>query len=137
TANEKVYDGNTTATLNTTGATLLGIMSQDVVTLNTAGATGAFTDPNAGPGKKVLVNGLTLSGAVAGNYTLIQPTTTASITSAGLTVTGIQAQNKVYDGTTSATLILSNAALAGVLSGDTVTLDTTNAVGVFADKTVG
>ena len=50
---------------------------------------------------------------------------------------GIEAQNKVYDGTNSATLIVSNAALVGVISGDTVTLDTTNAVGVFADKDVG
>jgi hypothetical protein len=107
------------------------------VTLNTAGATGAFTNPDVGTGRTVLVSGLSLSGADAGNYTLTQPTTSASITAAGLTVTGIQAQNKVYDGTNSATLILSNAVLAGVLSGDTVTLGTTNAVGVFADKNVG
>jgi hypothetical protein len=52
-------------------------------------------------------------------------------------VAGIEAQNKVYDRTTSATLIVSNALLVGVLGGDTVTLDTTNAVGVFADKSVG
>ena len=43
----------------------------------------------------------------------------------------------MYDGTNSATLILSNAVLVGVVSGDTVALDTTSAVGVFADKNVG
>jgi hypothetical protein len=137
TANDKAYDGNTTATLNTRGATLVGIVSADVVTLNTALATGAFTNPDVGPAKTVLVSGLTLSGADAGNYILTQSPTTASITPAGLTATGIQAQNKVYDGTNSATLIVSNAVLVGVLGGDTVTLDTTNAVGVFADKNVG
>src|ERR1035441_7624253 len=122
TANDKVYDGNTTATLNTSGATLVGTVSPDVVTLNTAGAAGAFTNPDVGTGRTVLVSGLSLSGADAGNYTLTQPTTSASITGAGLTVTGIHAQNKVYEGTTSATLILSNAALAGGLSGGTGTL---------------
>jgi hypothetical protein len=137
TANDKVYDGNTTATLITSGATLVGTVSPDIVILNTSGATGAFTDPDMGTAKTVLVSGLSLSGADAGNYTLTQPTTSASITAAGLTVTGIQAQNKVYDGTNSATLIVSNAVLVGVLGGDTVTLDTTNAVGVFADKNVG
>jgi len=137
TANDKVYDGNTTATLNTSGAILLGIVSPDVVTLNTALATGAFTNPDVGTAKTVLVSGLTLSGAVAGNYMLTQSATTASITPAALAVAGIEAQNKVYDGTNSATLIVSNAVLLGVLGGDTVTLDTTNAVGVFADKNVG
>jgi hypothetical protein len=138
TANDKVYDGNTTATLDTTGATLAGKVPGNALTLNTAGATGAFTDPDVGTAKTVLINGLSLSGADTGNYSFTLPTATASITPpGGLTVTGIQAQNKVYDGTNSATLILSNAVLAGVLSGDTVTLDTTNAVGVFANKNVG
>jgi hypothetical protein len=137
TASDKVYDGNTTATLNTSGATLVGTVSPDVVTLNTAGATGAYTNPDMGTAKTVLASGLALSGADAGNYTLIQPTTTGNITPAGLTVAEIEAQNKVYDGTNSATLIVSNALLVGVLTGDTVTLDTTNAMGVFADKSVG
>jgi N-acetylmuramoyl-L-alanine amidase len=54
-----------------------------------------------------------------------------------LTVTGIGAQNKVYDGTTNATLILDSAALVGVVNGDDVTLDATNAVGAFSDPNVG
>jgi hypothetical protein len=137
TANDKAYDGNTTAALNSSGATLVGTVSPDAVNLNTASATGTFTDPNVGTSKIVLVSGLTLSGADSGNYTLIQPTTTANITPAGLTVAAIEAQNKVYDGTNSATLIVSNAVLMGVLTGDTVTLDMTNAMGVFADKNVG
>ena len=137
TANNKAYDGNTNATLNTTGVTLVGPVTGDAVTLDTAGATGAFTDAEVGTDKTVLVSGLTLTGADAGNYTLAQPTTTATITGAELTVAGIEAQNKVYDATTDATLIVSNATLVGVISGDTVTLDTTNAVGTFADKNVG
>ena len=137
TASNKAYDGTTTATLDTTGATLVGAVTGDAVTLDTTGAAGAFTDAEVGTDKTVLVSGLTLTGADAGNYTLAQPTTTATITQAGLTVAGIEAQNKVYDATTDATLIVSNATLVGVISGDTVTLDTTNAVGAFADKNVG
>ena len=50
------------------------------------------------------VAGLTIGGADAGNYTLTQPTTTANITAKALTVSGVTASNKVYDGTTTATL---------------------------------
>jgi hypothetical protein len=137
TAKDKSYDGNTTATLNTAGAALQGKVTGDDVTLITTGATGAFADANIGTGKPVTVSGLSLTGADAGNYSLTPLVLTANITSGLLTVAGIQAQNKVYDGTTNATLIVSNAVLVGVVSGDTVTLETTNAVGAFADKNVG
>ena len=82
TANSKRYDGTTTATLNTTGATLAGVLATDTanVTLVTSGATGAFADKNPGTGKTVAISGLTLSGSAAGNYTLTQPTATADIT---------------------------------------------------------
>ena len=63
------------------------------------------------PGKTVTISGLALTGADAGNYTLVQPTTTADITIGTLTVTGITASNKVYDGTTVATLDTSGIAL--------------------------
>src|SRR6185436_2932851 len=104
TANNKVYDGTTTATLNLGSAALVGVLSGDVVTLNTSSAAGAFADENVGTGKAVMVSGLSLSGADAANYMLTQPDTMASITTHGLTVTGITANNKVYDGTTTATL---------------------------------
>src|SRR5207244_3869232 len=82
--------------------------------------------------------GLTLGGAQAGNYVLGSPvTTTANITPATLTVTGVTASSKVYDGTTKATLNTASAALVGVVAGDTVTLSTTGAIGTFASKDVG
>ena len=137
TASNKAYDGTTTATLNTASAAMVGTVAGDDATLNTTGAAGAFADADVGTNKTVQVSGLTISGADATNYLLAQPTTTASITASSLTVTGIQAQDKVYDGTTNATLNVSNAVLVGVMSGDTVTLNTSNAVGVFADKNVG
>ena len=85
TANNKAYDGNSTAALNVGSAALVGVAGGDNVTLNTAGATGAFANKNVGTGKTVTVSGLTLGGADASNYTLTQPTTTADITAQALT----------------------------------------------------
>jgi hypothetical protein len=81
TANDKAYDGSTTATLNTTNAQLSGVLSADTgnVTLVTSAVTATFSDPSVGTNKLVTISGLTLSGSAAGNYILIQPTTTADI----------------------------------------------------------
>jgi uncharacterized repeat protein (TIGR03803 family) len=137
TAADKVYNGNTLATLNTTGAALAGVLSGDVVTLGTSGASGTFASKNVGQNVAVSVSGLTLSGTQAGDYTLTQPTTTANITPATLTVSGITAANKVYNANLVATLNTTGAALVGVLSGDTVTLGTSGTSGTFASKNVG
>ncbi len=63
--------------------------------------------------------------------------TTANITLAPLTVSGITASNKVYDAKTTAGLNFAAATLIGVLGGDVITLTTTNAKGLFANKNVG
>ena len=94
------------------------------MSLVTSGAVGTFATPDAGIGVTVNVSGLTLTGADAGKYTLVEPTTTANITPKLLTTTGITAENKIYDGTTAATLNTSSASLVGVIPGDTVTLNT-------------
>src|SRR5207237_907482 len=123
TANNKAYDGNTTATLNTSVAVLNGLVGADSVTVS--GGTGTFADKNVGTGKAVTVSGITLGGTSAGNYTLTQPARlTANITVKTITVTGISANNKVYDGTTAATLNTGSSAPVGVVSGDAVTLNT-------------
>src|ERR1035437_3819927 len=121
TAANKPYDGGTTATLNTGTAALVGVVSGDTVNLNTGSAAGAFGTPTVGTGKTVIVSGLTLGGTAASNYSLTQSTTTANITTRPITVTGITAANKPYDGGTTATLNTSTAALVGVVSGDDVT----------------
>ncbi len=135
TANNKEYDGNTTATLSGTGS-LVGVVSGDTVSLGGT-AVGTFASSNIGTGIVVTVSGLSLTGAQAGNYTLTQPTLSADITGKSLTVTGITASNKTYDGNTTATLNVGSAALVGVASGDTVTLNTGSATGAFSDTSVG
>src|SRR5205807_2465705 len=71
TADNKAYDGNTTAGVHLTTNALAG----DVVTASDTGAT--FADKNVGVGKTVMVSGITIGGADAGNYTLSNTTATA------------------------------------------------------------
>jgi O-glycosyl hydrolase len=135
---DKVYDGTTNATLDATNAGLVGVTNGDDVTLISSNAVGYFADKNVGTNKPVTVIGLTLGGAQATNYELIDPTNiTANITPAGLAVSGVTAADKVYDGTTAATLT-GTAVLSGqVVSNDDVSLVTSNATAFFADANVG
>ena len=114
TANNRVYDSTTAATLNAASAAPVGVFSGDTVTL-TGTAVGAFASKDVGSNITVSVSGLTISGAQASDYTLTSPTTTANITPATLTASGITSNNKVYDGTTVATLTVSDATLYGIM----------------------
>lgn len=134
TASDKVYDGSTTATLNTSGVIFSGLIGGDAVSLGGSGV-GTFANKNAGTNKAVTVSGYTLSGADAGNYLISQPTgLSASISKANLSVGGIAAQGKTYDGLTSATL--SGTASVTAIGSDVVSLGGTG-VGVFIDKNAG
>jgi len=87
TATGRSYDGTTVAALDTSNAQLVGVLGTDDVTLVTSGAAGAFDDANVGVAKAVQVSGLTLAGTRAGDYSLTQPTATASITKASQLIT--------------------------------------------------
>jgi hypothetical protein len=93
TANDKVYDGTTTATLSAQGVS--GVIGSDDVSL-VAGAAN-FTDKNAGSNKTVTATGLSLAGAAAGNYTLSAANAidVADITQQPITVTADD-KSKVY-----------------------------------------
>lgn len=69
TVTSRAYDGGAVASI--TGSTLVGVINPDVVTIATS--PGIFADVNAGTGIAV-TGALTLGGADAGNYSLIQPT---------------------------------------------------------------
>jgi len=137
TAGNKVYDGTTNEILNTAGASLVGVQSGDVVNLISTGATASFADKNVGTAKVVTTAGFTLSGADANKYFLTQPLLTANILPANLTISGVTANNKIYDATTAATLNTGSAVLAGVLGTDNVTLNSLSAAGTFVNKNVG
>jgi hypothetical protein len=78
-AQNKVYDGNTNATITGTPS-LVGVVVGDDVSLSGT-ASGTFADPNVGNNKQVTVTGLSLAGTAKGNYTLTLPTLSANITS--------------------------------------------------------
>ncbi len=137
TASDRAYNGTAAATVDASAAVLdtTDVVPGEVVSLNTAGAAGAFTpDGNVGTGKTVQVSGLTLTGTNAGNYTITQPTTTADITQAGLTVTFIAA-DKPYDGTTTADI--SSCTVAPKFSGDVVGCGFGSATADFDDANAG
>ena len=116
-ASSKVYDGNDIASVQTS---LSGVRPGDSITL--AGGTARFDSAAAGAGKVVTLADATLSGAQAANYTLTGvSTTTASITPKLLSVSGLAASPKTYDGTTAATLT-GTPLLEGKVAGDDVTL---------------
>jgi trimeric autotransporter adhesin len=137
TASNKVYDRTNVAALNLGGATLVGVISPDAVTINSGSASAVFASANAGTWA-VTVSGFGLNGA-AGNYVLsAQPTVpNATITSKSLTITGVVANSKTYDRTTTATFNLTGASLVGVINPDPVSIDSSGASGTFASANAG
>src|SRR6185369_4365508 len=137
TANNKPYDGTASATLNTAGAVLTGVISGDAVSLNTAGATGSFATATVATGKTVTISGLTLTGTEAGKYQLGTPqaTTTADITPKAVSITGILVNDKIYNGTTAGT-IAGTPDWSGVIGSEHINVGGTG-VATFSDKNVG
>jgi filamentous hemagglutinin family protein len=137
-ANNKTYDGTAADTLNLGNASIFGVIAGDSITLDSSGATGTFTSVNAGNGITVNLSGFTLVGTKASDYTLVAPTNlTADIFQKALTVTGITANDKIYDGTTADTLNVGGATLNGIVSGDDVSLLSGSASGSFSQSDVG
>ena len=79
TASNKVYDGNTNATLTGTGS-LVGVINSDVVSLDGT-PVGTFVSSAIGTAITINVTGYSISGAGSGNYTLTLPTLSADISS--------------------------------------------------------
>ena len=136
----KTYDGTTVATLTPGNFLLSGFVNNDSASVTQT--IGTYASKNVGSG--ILVSASLSSSDFSptgstnlSNYTL--PTSASGnigvITLASLTVSGLAAQNKVYDATTAATLT-GTAALSGLFGSDVVTL-AGSANGSFVDKNVG
>jgi YDG domain len=123
-ASNKIYDGNTTATI--TGASAAGV-NGDVLTVS---GGGVFINKNVGTAKTVNPS-LTIGGTNATSYTVIQPTLTADITPLALTIASAAAQTKIFDGTDDAVI---TGTLTGVISPDVVSF---NGTGTFATTSIG
>ncbi|XJJ70673.1 YDG domain-containing protein [Novosphingobium sp. BL-8A] len=138
-AQDKVYDSTTVAQLDTSGASIFGVVGNDDVTLNLSGSIGEFATKNVGTAIPVTATGITLSGAAAGNYVVSQPTgLAANITKASLVVSGVTANDKVYDGTFFAGVNTAGLDVTGLYAGDDITpVAGPGAQITFATKNVG
>ena len=87
------------------------------------------------------------TGVAAGSYTIYYKvqgdsnhtdtevkSVTATITKKAIIISGIAAQNKVYDGTTAATLVYDAVVFGGMAEGDALTV---TAIGTFSDANAG
>ena len=136
TAQDKPYDGGTDAAFVVDAASIEDVVAGDVLTV--ASATGAFGDKNVGTGKNVNIFEIILGGADAANYTvgsLSQNETYASIKPKPVSVSGITARDKEYDGGTTVVLDYSGVTFAELVEGDELTVAT--ATGEFVDKNAG
>jgi filamentous hemagglutinin family protein len=134
----KTYDGTTTATLGGT-LSLYGVINSDSVQLDSSNATGNFATANAGNNIAVTASGFSLTGAQAVDYALVAPNgLNANIFQKAVTISGISAESRAYDGGTDATLTGSGQ-LNGILAGDntSVTLSSASATGTFSQSNVG
>ena len=121
TAENKEYDGGTTATVNASGAIITGKETGDNLTVSvSAGST--FDSADVGS-RTVTLGALTLGGASAGNYKLAasgnQTTATANITVRDLTVKPDSGQRKTFGDADPALTY----AYSGEVSGETPVFD--------------
>ncbi|WP_346308835.1 YDG domain-containing protein [Limnohabitans sp.] len=129
-AQDKVYDGSTQASVQTSGAVFNGIVAGDQLSVT---ATGQFDTRHVGTNKAVTLSS-SFGGADLDNYSITpQASSTASITPAPLVVTA-SAARKTYDGNTTAPGVGTVGALAGATAGDTVAFAGSLA---FTDKNAG
>lgn len=127
------YDG--TSVVQAGIFSMSGLIGSETLGLN---GIGTLADKNVGVNKPVGLGTLTLSdgSGLAANYTLAGGTHVATITPAPITgVTGMTANNKVYDGTTAAALVTTGAVLTGLVPGDKVSVS--GATGAFENRHVG
>ena len=128
----KTYDGG--LTYNTQAADLSTLTNQLISGDSVSAATISYTDKNAASGTKVVtLDAVTLSdNNNGGNYTVtLAGNSTSTITRKNLTA-AYTASNKVYDGTTAATVV---GASSDIVTNDIVTFANTSAT--FDSKNVG
>ena len=125
----KVYDGNTTATISGTAA-YSGLVNGESFSV-TGTPSAVFNNKNVGTAKPISVSGYT---APSVNYSITQPTgLTADVTAKALAVTSPAVTSKAYDGNTNATI---TGTISGIISGDESNVSLVG-TGTFASANVG
>ncbi len=140
----KVYDTTTAATLTTANYTLTGFIGAQSATVTRTAGTYASANASSSGADATTVSSLTSSDYTPGASTLLTnyvlPTVLTgpgTITKAPLTIAGVTATTKVYDGTRTDTLGVAGATLVGIKGADVLTLGAGSATGLFATANVG
>lgn len=128
---DKIYDGTT---VSAAAPIVEGILDGDNVTVT---YSACYTGQNTGT-RDILLYNIALTGEDAGNYEIVNEISgTGLITAKEIVIRDVVVEDKFYDGTTDAEV--SSVMYDGVLSQDTVTIETTAAFDSAAsgkDKTV-
>ncbi|HEY0770388.1 MAG TPA: YDG domain-containing protein, partial [Sphingobacteriaceae bacterium] len=131
----RIYNSSTVAALVPANYSLQGLETGDDVSIT---GTAAYDNKNSGPNKPVTVNSFVLSGTHKDNYNLTTTTasTVGTITAKNisLNLNAAPAINKVYNGSSAATLVPDNYVLIGIESGDVVGV---TGIAAYADKNTG
>jgi filamentous hemagglutinin family protein len=128
----KAYNATAVAALS--GSATVALLGSDIVTLGGT-AAGTFANKNVGSSKAVAIIGVSISGADAGNYKLLQQVgLDANITPAPLTVT-TQGVTKTYDTSAVATLAPENYLISGFFDNDSAAVTRTQ--GAFDSASAG
>ena len=116
-----------TATTPSSGTITYTSGNPDVITI---GSDGKLTIVAASTAPVTI----TANQAAAGDYQAATTTFTVTVNQKEVTVSGITASNKYYDGNTTATLITTAATFTDIVTGDNLTI---SATGTFDNKNAG
>jgi len=133
---DKTYDASKNAELDLINIALAGVQNGDIVTFDSISVS--FSNILSEMDKIVRIDSVYYSGAQASNYQILNstlPQDTASIFPAELAIQNTQANDKVYDGSTEATL-LQIGDLNGFIQNETVVLANPSS-SRFENKSVG
>ena len=120
----------------TTGSSVAPTIAGTLFGTDTAAIAETYANKNAGTGKILLPTATINDGNGGANYSLsLVNNANGVITPAPLTVSGISANSKVYDGNVVASLNVGAAVVGGVFAGDNVAVS--GGTGNFADRNVG
>ncbi len=133
TASDRTYNGSTAVTVSTASGVISGLVAGDLVSVQSSTLTGSMADKNVGTAKPVSLSGVLLRGPDAANYSAQTGAVTVNITpaTAYLYVYRINGTDKVYDGSTAASVGMS---LSGIYGNDGLSL--LGATAAYSDKNV-
>lgn len=106
TVSNKTYDGNHYASISDIG-TIYGKVGLDDLFIDTTKAIALFNDKNVGENKLIIFSGFSLGGVDSYKYSLSSSSpanTYATISPIETTISGVTAENKIYDGATDAVI---------------------------------